>query len=287
MSGNLPPDSVSGTGNLNQRTHRIAKMPQLMGILNITPDSFYAESRFDYQSVIEKATHMVSNGADWLDVGGESTRPGATKISIEEEIDRVIPIIKLLREEFPKVLISIDTRNYQVARLAIENGANMINDVSGLRDVKMQELVLETGCLVCIMHMQGEPGSMQEQPKYDDVVDEVVKYLDHKAQELVNRGHKKENIVIDPGIGFGKNHEHNLALMRSISRFKELGYALLWGISRKSVIGKMTNKSDAGLRLPGTLGSSIFAALHGVDILRVHDVDEHNDMLNVYQNLTD
>ena len=262
-------------------------MPQLMGILNITPDSFYAESRFDYQSVIEKATHMVSNGADWLDVGGESTRPGATKISIEEEVDRVIPIIKLLREEFPKVLISIDTRNYQVARLAIENGANMINDVSGLRDVKMQDLVLETGCLVCIMHMQGEPGSMQEQPKYDDVVDEVVKYLDHKAHELVNRGHKKENIVIDPGIGFGKNHEHNLALMRSISRFKELGYALLWGISRKSVIGKMTNKSDAGLRLPGTLGSSIFAALHGVDILRVHDVDEHNDMLNVYQNLTD
>ena len=287
MSGNLPPDSVSGTGNLNQRTHRIAKMPQLMGILNITPDSFYAESRFDYQSVIEKARHMVKNGADWLDVGGESTRPGATKISIEEEIDRVIPIIKLLREEFPKVLISIDTRNYQVARLAIENGANMINDISGLRDVKMQDLVLETGCLVCIMHMQGEPGSMQEQPKYDDVVDEVVKYLDHKAQELVNRGHKKENIVIDPGIGFGKNHEHNLALMRSISRFKELGYALLWGISRKSVIGKITNKSDAGLRLPGTLGSSIFAALHGVDILRVHDVDEHNDMLNVYQNLTD
>ena len=287
MSGNLPPDSVSGINNLHQQTHKIAKMPQLMGILNITPDSFYAESRFNYQSVIEKATHMVSNGADWLDVGGESTRPGATKISIEEEIDRVIPIIKLLREEFPKVLISIDTRNYQVARLAIENGANMINDISGLRDVKMQDLVLETGCLVCIMHMQGEPGSMQEQPKYDDVVDEVAKYLDHKAQELINRGHKKENIVIDPGIGFGKNHEHNLALMRSISRFKELGYALLWGISRKSVIGKMTNKSDAGLRLPGTLGSSIFAALHGVDILRVHDVDEHNDMLNVYQNLTD
>ena len=287
MSGNLPPDSVSGIGNFNQRTHKIAKMPQLMGILNITPDSFYAESRLNYQSVIEKATHMVNNGADWLDVGGESTRPGATKISIEEEIDRVIPIIKLLREEFPEVLISIDTRNYQVARLAIENGANMINDVSGLRDVKMQDLVLETGCLVCIMHMQGEPGSMQKQPKYDDVVDEVAKYLDHKAQELVKRGHKKENIVIDPGIGFGKNHEHNLALMRSISRFKQLGYALLWGISRKSVIGKMTNKSDASLRLPGTLGSSIFAALHGVDILRVHDVDEHNDMLKVYQNLTD
>ena len=287
MSGNLPPDSVSGIGNFKQRTHKIAKMPQLMGILNITPDSFYAESRFNYQSVIEKATHMVNNGADWLDVGGESTRPGATKISIEEEIDRVIPIIKLLREEFPEVLISIDTRNYQVARLAIENGANMINDVSGLRDVKMQDLVLETGCLVCIMHMQGEPGSMQKQPKYDDVVDEVAKYLDHKAQELVKRGHKKENIVIDPGIGFGKNHEHNLALMRSISRFKQLGYALLWGISRKSVIGKMTNKSDASLRLSGTLGSSIFAALHGVDILRVHDVDEHNDMLKVYQNLTD
>ena len=287
MGGNLRPDSVSGIDSLNKHTHKIVKMPQLMGILNITPDSFYAESRFNYQNVINRAEHMINNGADWLDVGGESTRPGATKISIEEELDRVIPIIKLLRKEFPEVLISIDTRNYQVARLAIENGANMVNDVSGLRDVKMQDLVLETGCMVCIMHMQGEPGSMQEQPNYDDVVEEVVKYLEHKAQELINRGHKMENIVIDPGIGFGKNHQHNLALMRAVSRFKQLGYSLLWGISRKSVIGKMTNKSDVSERLPGTLGSSIYAALHGVDILRVHDVDEHNDMLNVYQNLTD
>ncbi|MEC8540839.1 MAG: dihydropteroate synthase [Candidatus Thermoplasmatota archaeon] len=287
MSGNLRPDSVSGIDSLNKHTHKIVKMPQLMGILNITPDSFYAESRFNYQNVINRAAHMINNGADWLDVGGESTRPGATKISIEEELDRVIPIIKLLRKEFPEVLISIDTRNYQVARLAIENGANMVNDVSGLRDVKMQDLVLETGCMVCIMHMQGEPGSMQEQPNYDDVVEEVVKYLEHKAQELINRGHKMENIVIDPGIGFGKNHQHNLALMRAVSRFKQLGYSLLWGISRKSVIGKMTNKSDVSERLPGTLGSSIYAALHGVDILRVHDVDEHNDMLNVYRYLTD
>lgn len=287
MSGNLRPDSVSGIDSLNKHAHKIVKMPQLMGILNITPDSFYAESRFNYQNVINRAAHMINNGADWLDVGGESTRPGATKISIEEELDRVIPIIKLLRKEFPEVLISIDTRNYQVARLAIENGANMVNDVSGLRDVKMQDLVLETGCMVCIMHMQGEPGSMQEQPNYDDVVEEVVKYLEHKAQELINRGHKMENIVIDPGIGFGKNHQHNLALMRAVSRFKQLGYSLLWGISRKSVIGKMTNKSDVSERLPGTLGSSIYAALHGVDILRVHDVDEHNDMLNVYRYLTD
>ena len=287
MGGNLRPDSVSGIDSLNKHTHKIVKMPQLMGILNITPDSFYAESRFNYQNVINRAAHMINNGADWLDVGGESTRPGATKISIEEELDRVIPIIKLLRKEFPEVLISIDTRNYQVARLAIENGANMVNDVSGLRDIKMQDLVLETGCMVCIMHMQGEPGSMQEQPNYDDVVEEVVKYLEHKAQELINRGHKMENIVIDPGIGFGKNHQHNLALMRAVSRFKQLGYSLLWGISRKSVIGKMTNKSDVSERLPGTLGSSIYAALHGVDILRVHDVDEHNDMLNVYRYLTD
>ena len=287
MGGNLRPDSVSGIDSLNKHTHKIVKMPQLMGILNITPDSFYAESRFNYQNVINRAEHMINNGADWLDVGGESTRPGATKISIEEELDRVIPIIKLLRKEFPEVLISIDTRNYQVARLAIDNGANMVNDVSGLRDVKMRDLVLETGCMVCIMHMQGEPGSMQEQPNYDDVVEEVVKYLEHKAQELINRGHKMENIVIDPGIGFGKNHQHNLALMRAVSRFKQLGYSLLWGISRKSVIGKMTNKSDVSERLPGTLGSSIYAALHGVDILRVHDVDEHNDMLNVYRYLTD
>ena len=279
MSGNLAPDSRSGVNNSGM------DKPALMGILNITPDSFYAESRYSLDDALTEASSMIQSGATWLDIGGESTRPGAEKISIDEEIERVIPVISEIHNKYPEILISVDTRNHQVARLAIENGAKMVNDVSGLRDQKMVDLVLETGCIVCIMHMQGEPGSMQEQPLYDDVVEEVAQYLESKAAELVKRGHSKDKIIIDPGIGFGKNHQHNIALMRAISRFKASGYDLLWGISRKSVIGQLTGKSTAKERLAGTLGSSIFAALNGVDIIRVHDVDEHNDMLNVYQAL--
>ena len=279
MSGNLAPDSRSGVNNSGMNK------PALMGILNITPDSFYAESRYSLDDALTEANSMIQSGATWLDIGGESTRPGAETISIDEEIERVIPVIRAINSKYPEILISVDTRNHQVARLAIENGAKMVNDVSGLRDQKMVDLVLETGCIVCIMHMQGEPGSMQEQPLYDDVVEEVAQYLESKASELIKRGHSRDKIIIDPGIGFGKNHQHNIALMRAIPRFKASGYDLLWGISRKSVIGQLTGKSTAKERLAGTLGSSIFAALNGVDILRVHDVDEHNDMLNVYQAL--
>ena len=279
MSGNLAPDSRSGVNNSGM------DKPALMGILNITPDSFYAESRYSLDDALTEASSMIQSGATWIDIGGESTRPGAEIISIDEEIERVIPVIRAIHNKYPEISISVDTRNHQVARLAIENGAKMVNDVSGLRDQKMVDLVLETGCIVCIMHMQGEPGSMQEQPLYDDVVEEVAQYLESKAANLVERGHSKDKIIIDPGIGFGKNHQHNIALMRAISRFKASGYDLLWGISRKSVIGQLTGKSTAKERLAGTLASSIFAALNGVDILRVHDVDEHNDMLNVYQAL--
>ena len=230
---------------------------------------------------------MIVSGATWLDIGGESTRPGASEVSIEREINRVIPVIREIHKKYPEVQISVDTRNHEVARLAIENGATMINDVPGLRDHKMVDLVLDKGCLVCIMHMQGEPGTMQDQPQYADVIEDVAYYLESKAQELIDRGHNKDKIIIDPGIGFGKNHEHNLALMRAVRRFKASGFGLLWGISRKSVIGQLTGKSDVSQRLAGTLGSSIFAALNGVDILRVHDIDEHNDMFNVYQALAD
>ena len=287
MSGNLSPDSTSGVRDFDPIIpNRIAR-PSLMGILNVTPDSFYSESRVTHENVIDKAKQMIENGADWLDIGGESTRPGAEKISIEQEIERVIPVIREIRERFPEVFMSIDTMNHQVARLAIENGANMINDVSGLRDSKMIELVIETGCDVCIMHMQGEPQNMQEEPNYEDVVEEVACYLEQKAELLIQRGHSKQSIVIDPGIGFGKTHDHNIALMKAVRRFKSSGLSLLWGISRKSVIGLITNKSAASDRLSGTLGSSVFAAMNGVDILRVHDIDEHNDLFKVLQALID
>ena len=282
MSENFAPDGKRGGVYFPRIRKATNGRPLIMGILNITPDSFYSDSRYSAEDAVKKAQIMIEKGADWIDIGGESTRPGASKVSIEEEIERVIPVIKQLRNFNEKIMISIDTRNYQVARLALENGANMVNDVSGLRDKKMVDLIIEVKCAVCIMHMNGEPGNMQKNPTYHDVVEEVASYLDKQAKELIDRGLPRELILIDPGIGFGKTQQHNLSLMKSAKRFQELGYGLLWGISRKSVIGHLTGKQNASQRLSGTLASSLYGAQMGVDILRVHDVDEHNDLFNAY-----
>ena len=282
MSENFAPDGKRGGVYFPRIRKPTNGRPLIMGILNITPDSFYSDSRYSAEDAVKKAQIMIENGADWIDIGGESTRPGASKVSIEEEIDRVIPVIKQLSKYNDNIMISIDTRNHQVARLALENGANMVNDVSGLRDKKMVDLIIEQKCAVCIMHMNGEPGNMQENPTYHDVVEEVVSYLDKRAKELIDRGLPRDLILIDPGIGFGKTQQHNLLLMKSAKRFQELGYGLLWGISRKSVIGHLTGKQNASQRLSGTLASSLYGAQMGVDILRVHDVDEHNDFFNAY-----
>ncbi len=282
MSENFAPDGKRGGVYFPRIRKATNGRPLIMGILNITPDSFYSDSRYSAEDAVKKAQIMIEKGADWIDIGGESTRPGASKVSIEEEIERVIPVIKQLRNFNEKIMISIDTRNHQVARLALENGANMVNDVSGLRDKKMVDLIIEVKCAVCIMHMNGEPGDMQKNPTYHDVVEEVASYLDKQAKELIDRGLPRELILIDPGIGFGKTQQHNLSLMKSAKRFQELGYGLLWGISRKSVIGHLTGKQNASQRLSGTLASSLYGAQMGVDILRVHDVDEHNDLFNAY-----
>ena len=287
MSDNLAPHQRSREAQFPRIRKNDNGRPLLMGILNITPDSFYSDSRFSEEAALKKAEQMIAKGADWIDVGGESTRPGASKISIEQEIQRVIPVIKQLREANSDILISIDTRNYQVAKLALESGANMINDVSGLRTKEMIDLVIEAQCAVCIMHMNGEPGNMQDNPVYDDVVEEVASYLEQQAQDLVDRGFPKELILIDPGVGFGKSQQHNLSLMKSAERFKQSGYGLMWGISRKSVVGHLTGKDSASDRLAGTLATSIYAAKLGIDVLRVHDIDEHNDLFNVYFALSD
>ena len=285
MSENFTPDIERREEDFPRIRKMNGNRPLLMGILNITPDSFYDESRYSADEAVKKAMMMIEQGADWIDIGGESTRPGASSVSIEEEINRVIPVIKQLREINDKVMISIDTRNHQVARLALENGANMVNDVSGLRDKQMIDLVIKARCAVCIMHMNGEPGNMQNNPTYHDVVEEVATYLDQQACRLIDRGLPKELILIDPGIGFGKTQQHNILLMKSAKRFQKLGYGLLWGVSRKSVIGHITGKENASERLSGTLASSLFAAEMGVDVLRVHDIDEHNDLFKVYQAL--
>ena len=255
---------------------------RLMGILNVTPDSFHAASRVDLDLATQKGLKMWSSGADWIDVGGESTRPGAEPVDVEQEIARVIPVIQALRKANPNGLISIDSRRVEVAKAALDAGANLINDVSGLRDPAMEALVLERGCPVCIMHMQGEPGNMQQNPEYQNVFDEVYDSLKKTANRLVEKGHNPHLICLDPGIGFGKNINHNLELLH---KRNDSDYSILWGVSRKSMFTQLLGREDSEDRLAGTLGVAAHAMLEGVDILRVHDVEEHNDLLTTMATL--
>ncbi len=255
----------------------------LMGVLNITPDSFHEESRAaSPQAAIETGLAMWRSGATWLDVGGESTRPGADDVSAIEEEQRVVPVIEGLRKANPDGFISVDTRRPSVAKAALKAGADLINDVSGLRDPAMLSLVLESKCGVCIMHMQGTPGTMQAEPKYTHCADEVSEQLLETARALTAAGHPSNLIALDPGIGFGKTLPHNIELLQQHHLFRGIeGYALLWGVSRKSMIGLLTDRSEPSQRLAGTLGAAAVAHYEGIDILRVHDVDEHADLLKV------
>ena len=253
------------------------RRPLVMGIINATPDSFHESSR---EGGVDRALEMVQNGADWIDIGGESTRPGAESVSTEEELARVIPLVS----EVSKVAnVSIDTRNVEVARKALEAGAKMINDVSGLRDSAMMDLVLESECEVCIMHMLGEPGNMQENPSYQDVATEVNGYLLSKARELVERGHSMDKIHLDPGIGFGKTLEHNISLLKSSLDLRP--YSILWGVSRKSMIGEICDQPKTENRLAGSLAVAAKAFDNRIDIIRVHDVREHVDLFSVLEKL--
>jgi dihydropteroate synthase len=251
--------------------------PLVMGIINATPDSFHHTSR---EGGIERAMQMIEDGADWIDIGGESTRPGATPISIEEEIARVMPLVSEISKHCK---VSIDTRNHEVAREALEAGACMVNDVSGLRDPAMVELVVESGCDVCIMHMLGEPGNMQDNPEYEDVNSEVNDYLIAKARELVELGHPMDKIFLDPGIGFGKRLEHNIQLLRSSDSLRP--YSVLWGVSRKSMIGQICDQTNTENRLAGSLAVAAKGFYEGIDIIRVHDVREHIDLFSVLERL--
>ena len=259
---------------------RVDGFPLIMGVLNITPDSFHPDSRVDgLDDALNRAGLMIENGADWLDIGGESTRPGATPVDEGEEMARVLPIITAIRERFSKVGISIDTRRASVARRALLAGADMINDVSALSDPHMLEVVVEFGCPICIMHMQGSPERMQIEPIYVDVVDEVRTSLTTVAKKLSDEGVSPNLIIIDPGIGFGKLLEHNLSLLtagRQIVPNQEM--SLLWGVSRKRMFEDLLGRSESENRLAGTLGVAAMAKSLGVDIIRVHDVREHADL---------
>ena len=258
----------------------------VMGILNVTPDSFYDGSRrFNLDDAVKRGLEIWDSGALWLDIGGESTRPGAEPVDVEEELRRVIPVIIELKKVRPDGLISIDTRRPIVAIEAIKSGADMVNDVSGLTDPEMVEVILQYGCAVCIMHMQGLPENMQENPNYGDCINEVSQFLFKQAEMLVSKGHSEELIIIDPGIGFGKKLDHNLNLMKNIEVLTKSQFSVMLGVSRKSMIGQITGKEDPEERLPGTLATSAFAFYNEIDIIRVHDIDQNIDLLKVLEEL--
>jgi dihydropteroate synthase len=256
----------------------------LMGVINITPDSFSDGSRFiDQDQAVEHARQLIAEGADILDIGGESTRPGADEVSVEEEIRRTIPVIQSIRQ-FSQIPISIDTSKPEVMLAAAEAGASMINDVWALRREGALQAAFATGLPVCLMHMQGEPRTMQEDPQYLNVVLEVRHFLQERLDMAIAAGIAKEKLLIDPGFGFGKSLQQNLQLLNALPDFKAMGYPLLVGLSRKSMIGLILDK-PVDQRLYGSVSAAVIAAMLGADIVRVHDVTETRDALDIVRAL--
>lgn len=251
----------------------LAAKTHIMGVLNITPDSFSDGGRFfDRELALEQARRMVEDGADILDVGGESTRPGAEPVSLDEELRRVVPVIETLAGEVG-VPVSIDSYKPEVVRAAVDAGASIINDINGLRDEKMVALCAETGLPVITMHMQGTPRDMQQNPTYSDVVKDICEWLDIQAEAAQAAGVARDKILIDPGIGFGKTKEHNLEIIARLPELKSLGYPVVLGTSRKAFIGAILDlPSDE--RIEGTIASVVSGIGRGAQIVRVHDVKE-------------
>lgn len=256
--------------------------PAIMGIVNVTPDSFSDGGLFlDSRIAIEHALKLAEEGADILDIGGESTRPGAEPVGIEEELQRVIPVIEGIRKKL-KIPISIDTTKSHVAHAAIEAGADMINDISAGRfDPVIFQVAAKANCPICLMHMQGEPRTMQVAPHYDDVIDEVYKFLGDAIERAVEGGVGRSNIIIDPGIGFGKSVEDNIMILKRLAEFGKLGAPILIGTSRKSFIGRLLG-CDALKRLEGSLATACTAINHGASVLRVHDVGATRRFVTLY-----
>ena len=254
--------------------------PRIMGVINVTPDSFFEKSRAsNLDEILERAIFMSENGADWIDIGGESTRPGATEVTLKEELDRVSKAIEIIRDELPNIGISVDTRKSEVAMSALKHGADMVNDISSLSDPNMKDVILENDVPICIMHMQGIPKNMQNNPLYEDVVKEVKGHLKNISEELIQSGIDRRKIINDPGIGFGKLLEHNLSLLsagREIVAHESM--SLMWGVSRKKMFEDLLGRNETKNRLAGTLGVAAMAPKKGVDIIRVHDVREHYDL---------
>jgi dihydropteroate synthase len=257
------------------------QFPAIMGIVNVTPDSFSDGGRFfAADDALAQALTLVREGAAIVDIGGESTRPGSELVTLDEEVRRVLPVVEALAGSVG-VPISVDTMKAGVARRTLAAGAALINDVSALRfDDELVDVVAETGCPVCLMHMQGMPRTMQDDPRYDDVVDEVLRFLEERMAFALARGVREEQIMVDPGIGFGKTVAHNLALLDGLERFSTLGRPVLLGASRKRFLGAILGAEPAG-RAIGTVATTVMGYLAGAQVFRVHDVKPNFEALRV------
>jgi dihydropteroate synthase len=272
------PRNTAGVGD---RT--LGPGPVLVGVLNVTPDSFSDGGDFlDPEKAASHAAVMLDEGAEIIDVGGESTRPGSDPVPQEEEVRRVVPVIQKILAERPDAIVSIDTYRAATAGAALEAGARIVNDVTALRgDPRMAALAADAGCPMILMHMLGEPKTMQRDPRYDDVVREVRDFLARRAEQAIVVGVEPENIILDPGIGFGKTLEHNLALLRRLDSLVELGFPVLFGASRKKFIGRITGVEDARGRVSGTVAANVLAYERGATFFRVHDVRPNREALAV------
>lgn len=291
---NSPTETVTGNPFRNRfsnraqswrlRTRRLtlADRPLVMGIVNVTPDSFSDGGKFlESAAAIEHGLQLVSDGADMLDIGGESTRPYSTPVDPQEEMRRVIPVVQALSEQ-TGIPLSIDTSKADVAAEAIAAGVEIINDVTGLEgDPRMAAVAVQSGAAVCAMHMRGTPQTMQDDPTYKDVVAEILQYLHQRRESLLAEGIERDRICLDPGIGFGKTHQHNLTLLASCSRYHDLGCPILVGPSRKAFIGKLLGDKETD-RTAGTIGVGLALARQGIQIIRVHDVLEMKQALTLF-----
>ncbi len=256
--------------------------PRVMGVLNVTPDSFFDGARYFEPAVaIAHGVSMAEQGADILDIGGESARPGAQPVSLQEELDRVLPVVETLRHQV-EVPISIDTSKPEVMREAVAVGAAMINDVNALRSPGALTAAAEMGVPVCLMHMQGRPRNMQYEPSYNNVVEEVSEFLQARVDAALEAGLRPDQLVLDPGFGFGKTLRHNLELLNSLDKLVGLGYPVLAGLSRKSMLGRILKSEDED-RLAGSLTLAILACQQGAHIIRVHDVEPTRQALQVLE----
>lgn len=257
-------------------------VPRIMGILNVTPDSFSDGGRFlNPAAAVRQAQTMLMEGADIIDVGGESTRPGAVQVSVDEELQRVLPVIKAIRAE-SDCLISIDTSKPKVMREAVNAGANIVNDVCALQEPGVIEVVAELDVPVCLMHMQGQPRNMQHHPAYDNVVAEVKAFLQQRIHHCVQNGINKQNIIIDPGFGFGKSLQHNIEIFNALEAFVATGFPVLVGMSRKSMLDKMLGGASPEQRITASVVMAALAVKQGVQLLRVHDVKQTMEALKIH-----